>query len=147
MPKPILSDSLFNADDVAEAILSKANLSITNENLGVSDITSSFVLNSNWNAWMTDKCFIFNGFVFVTLSAYISGSSSHLSATITNIYTINNSDYYPAYEANLVTASYQGDTAMSIKATTTGEINVAYPNNVGGDTNFHVVVNGFYRVN
>ena len=46
MPKPVLSDSLFNADDVATAILDEANLQVTNQNLGVTDITSSFVINS-----------------------------------------------------------------------------------------------------
>lgn len=145
MPRPVLSETTFNSDNIATSILQQANLQISNSDLGVTDITNSFVRASNWNAWLGDKCFIFNGFVFLNLSSYISsthlGSSQHVTA-----WNINNSDYYPGYDANLITSSYQGDQSLSIKVTTGGAISVEYPHNVGGDTNFHVVINGWYRI-
>ena len=71
MPKPVLSDSLFNADDVATAILSEANLQVANSDLGVTDITSSFVRDSNWVSSLgNDKCFKFMDFVFYNIGAY-----------------------------------------------------------------------------
>jgi len=114
--------------------------------LGVTDITSSFALNSNWSAWITDKCFLFNGFVFVQLNAYIASTSSHWNSTTMGIYTISDSNYYPAYEASLPTTSYQDDIAQRVQITTGGVINIKYPREAGSDANYHVIVNGWYRI-
>ncbi len=147
MPKPVLSDSLFNADNVATSVLAEANLQVANSDLGVTDITSSFVLSTHWSSWVTDKCFYFNGFVFVQLNAYIHTSNSNFNTASTNIYTINNSDYFPNYEVSMNTTSHEGDTAQRIKITTSGSIDIMYPTEVGSDINYHIICNGWYRVN
>ena len=90
MPKPVLSDSLFNADDVATAILSEANLQVTNQDLGVTDISSAFVLSTNWNTWQGHRAYKFNGFVFIWMGTYKGSSASNGEVWM----TINNSDFY-----------------------------------------------------
>ena len=67
MPKPVLSDSLFNADDVATAILESANISVTNQDFAVVDRTSEFTNQSDMSV-NAKKFFSFNGFMFFMLA-------------------------------------------------------------------------------
>lgn len=143
MPKPVLSDSLFNADDVATAVLSEANLQVTNQNLGVTDISSKFDLNtSDFSTGGIELFFHFNGFVFASFTATASSTPANLA----NIYTINDSDFYPASNTPMPTVSYLGDTATFILFKTDGNIQIYDPNNSGNAT-FYITVNGFYRIN
>jgi len=147
MPKPILSDSLFNADDVATAILNKANLSITNENLGVTDISDKFVRASTFQYWIDHQAYSFNGFVFFNLVTYKSTNDSDFVSSGMNAYTINDSNYYPVKDTWLPSSSHQGDTPLAVMAKTTGEIFISLMHEQGVDSNFHVVCNGFFRIN
>lgn len=140
MPKPVLSDSLFNADDVATAILSEANLQISNSNLGVTDISSSFSHNSNWS-FSGFHAFKFNGFVFIAGQASTSSTPSGNDLTMS---TITDSTVRPTSDTAMPTASYEGDTGNFVKVYTTGEVFISAPINVGSGA-FYVVFNGFYR--
>ncbi len=141
MPKPVLSDSLFNAGDVAEAVLSEASLQITNENLGVTDISSSFSPSSGigWNAGNFYK---FNGFVFISvlITKASTPSESEVLATITDSNNRPVSDFY------FPVSGYQGDSAERIKFEPGGSIKVQTPVNPS-PTSWYVTLNGFYRVN
>lgn len=141
MPKPVLSDSLFNADDVATAVLSEANLQIASSSLGVTDITNKFILGSNWNAYRTNACHHFNGFVFFFLSTYKDGVSNG-----DVMCSINDSDYFPYQDYYVNIHDYQGDTAEGIQIHTSGQFIVKNPSNPGS-TNYHVNIQGFYRIN
>lgn len=63
MPRPVLSETTFNSDNVATSILQQANLQIANSNLGVSDISSHFTVQSGWAAY-NEHFLFFNGFVW-----------------------------------------------------------------------------------
>lgn len=146
MPKPILSDSLFNAEDVAEAILAKANLQITNNNLGVTDITNKFVLDSNVTGDSTNnRAYYFNGFVFMD---FVVVKQNVPSVTSFDIMTINDSDYYPnvVYRTNSI--SFQLDSVNCILIQTNGviEANSVYVPS-GGDASFRININCWYRTN
>lgn len=143
MPKPILSDSLFNADDVATAILSEANLQVTNSDLGVTDVTSSYVLNSNWDAWDDDFCYKFNGFVFVQLNAYID--SVDLSSNLT-VYTINDSNLHPSSKQSMPTITFDNDSATGLYFHTNGNVIVLEPKDMSSNPRYHLKVNGWYRI-
>lgn len=143
MPKPILSDSLFNADDVATAILAEANLQVANSNLGVTDITSSFARNSSWSDYKTNKVFIFMGFVFYNLGAIKTSTPSSGDA----IWTISDSNYFPSHQYHTNTITYSGDSANLIEMNTTGTITINNPDQPSGsDANFRVLINGWYRI-
>lgn len=140
MPKPILSDSLFNADDVATAILSEANLQVTNENLGVTDISTSISGASGVSQFFR-QAYAFNGFVFFSVEY------AHLSSTPSDgetLSTITNSDYYPIAVTVAPCIGYQGDQAQYIRAETNGIIKVNNPIN-SGSNDWRVAVNMFWR--
>ena len=142
MPKPVLSDSLFNADDVATAVLAEANLQIANSAIGVTDVSSNFVIDSAWNSWNERGAFKFNGFVFLYLNAYYTGSDVNSDRTI---FTISDSNLYPSEDTPFPTVSYQGDTASNVVIKTTGSVDLGSPLNQGsGD--FYMTINGFYRL-
>tara|TARA_R100000278_G_scaffold4613_1_gene7698 strand:+ start:353 stop:781 length:429 start_codon:yes stop_codon:yes gene_type:complete len=141
MPKPVLSDSLFNADDVATAILSEANLQVANSNLGVTDISSSFVLNSNTWSQTNPHMYYFNGFVFV--SAYLSTSST--PATNTVIWNISDPSYRPISTYSFPATGYQGDVPSQIEFRISGEVVVKDPVNVSSST-YYNTINGWYRI-
>jgi hypothetical protein len=141
MPKPVLSDSLFNADDVATAVLSEANLQIANSNLGVTDISSSFTLNTSTWGHNSEHMYLFNGFVF--LSSYLTSSSTPSSNTV--IYSISNSDYRPIERYRFPATGYQADSGSSVEIRTDGDIVIKDPTNTG-DTTYFVVINGWYRI-
>ena len=142
MPKPVLSDSLFNADDVATAILSEANLQITNSNLGVTDITSVFSIDSNF---LTDpsrpnKMFYFNGFVFIQLYCYKTSTPS----TNEQFAEITDSNYYPSYDVIASYSSKDGETSRSLKISTAGILTIDVPVPLG-DSAHRIIMNNWYR--
>lgn len=144
MPKPILSDSLFNADDVATAILNEANLQIANENLAVTDVSSNFVPTSANSAQTSENhCYKFNGFVFMNLYAVLDGPTSGAH----ELFHVNDSALYPNFVYYYNQISYQRDTSEFIEIDTNGIIRAVGINpGSGSDTAFRVFINGFYRI-
>lgn len=142
MPKPVLSDSLFNADDVATAVLAEANLQVANSSLGVTDISNVFDLNSS--VWTHDPNskhgFYFNGFVFFTAYFY----ASNVPASNTVIYSISNSDYRPHAVYNLPGTGWQGDSASRVEVRTNGDIVIKDPYEAVGN-GYYITVNGWWR--
>lgn len=142
MSKPILSELEYNADDVASAILQQADLSITNEDLGITDFSSSITFTSPYSEYQDIQAYAFNGFAFVSFGCYASGSSiSHGD----EIATISNSDFHPNVATNLLTMAWQGDTAERVLFQTNGEIIISGPVDVGSDANYYILINGWYR--
>ena len=142
MPKPILSDSLFNADDVATAVLSKANLQITNSQLGVIDISASISYTSGWqNELHSPIAYYFNGFVFININCvHVGGTPGSTEA----LATISDSTYIPSGTVSFPSIGYQGDSNYSIIIDSNGDIKQYTPQNLG-NVNHYVVFNGFYR--
>lgn len=140
MPKPVLSDSLFNADDVATAVLAEANLQIANNAFAVSDISSDFTLQTGWTA--SSEHFLYtNGFVFWSGYYYHSGGTpSHNEVFIIN----GNSNYRPNSRWEFPAIGYEGDTSASVRLESNGDIKINLPGNVGGST-YYIVVNGFWH--
>lgn len=141
MPKPVLSDSLFNADDVATAILSEANLQVSNNDLGVTEISNP--LN---NGIMTvdttyTKMFKFNGFIF--LQYRLTHSATPTSGDI--IASIADSNNYPSYQVLHNSVAYQGESVDRIEIHTNGNIVSRNPD-AAGDAGFRVHGNLFYRL-
>jgi len=140
MPKPVLSDSLFNADDVATAVLQEANLQVTNSDLGVVDRTSLFSAQQGYGADGDNQAYSFNGFMFVSMIFYNSSGASNQDT----IASISNSDFYPVRKTYFNTISYQGDSAYRIRFETNGTAVVDDPNNLGTGI-FYITLNGWYR--
>lgn len=140
MPKPVLSDSLFNADDVATAILQQANLSVTNQDFGVTDKTSIFVTDSSWQDRSYNQAYSFNGFMF--LSGIWSTSSTPNNGDY--VFTISDSDFYPIKDTYFNSISYQGDSLWSLILTSSGQGYIQDATNNSNPT-FYVAINGFYR--
>lgn len=141
MPKPVLSDSLFNADDVATAVLAEANLQITNDNLGVSVISSIHSLEPGWSV-SSFRLIYFNGFV------YWSGLYSHAGGIPNNgevFAVINDADYRPTDDYVFPSTGYQADSNYRIRVATNGNIIVDDPVNQG-QANYYIVVNGFWHI-
>ena len=141
MPKPVLSDSLFNADNVATAILNQANLSVTNQDFAVSTITSEFTVSTGFNMYSDSIAYSFNGFVFLAMSFAHPGPGITTNETI---FTVSNT-YKAITDTFLVTSSYEGDTAYTVKAKTDGSFIIESPHDIGGSGNFYMTINGFYR--
>ena len=142
MPKPVLSDSLFNANDVATAVLDFAELSVTNQDFAVTDISSSFTKNSNfvYESGTALNAFSFNGFVFLSFVMYTSTSVS----TDDTIMTITESNYFPdrTYVTNSV--SFEGDTVNFVTINTDGSMKIKHPHNAGVSS-FSICINCHYR--
>ena len=143
MPKPVLSDSLFNADDVATAILNKANLQVANESLATTDISSHFVLSSGWTVY--DAHFLkFNGFIFWS-GYYFKGSTP---ANDEVFLTIANQNSCPQTEWRTIATGYQADTGSRIRIMPNGNIMVSDPvHGPGGDPSFYLMVSAFWNIN
>jgi hypothetical protein len=142
MPKPILSDSLFNADDVATAVLAEANLQISNNNLGTTDISDQFTIQTGF-IWNNKHVLFFNGFVF------FSGYFTHNSGTPNNqetFVTIDNSDYRPQSHYVCNSIGYQADSSNRIIIAPNGNMQIYDPVNPGIST-FHFTINFVYNVN
>ena len=140
MSKPILSELEYNADDVASAILSNADLSVTNEDLGVVDVSDQFTIQGDFSEWHTLYAFKFNGFVFLNASLY----QDDVSATSGNLYLMT-AAVTPENEYHCGTASHHGDTAEYIKIDNDGYIKY---NNMWdqGSSYWHVLLNCWYRL-
>jgi predicted methyltransferase len=145
MPRPVLSETTFNADNIATAILQQANLQITNSQLGVTDITSEFVRQTGWSQQEDSHCYLFNGFVFFYLNAIKESVPSN-----NEVIWIIGTDYRPedTYQAPFIT--YQGDTGNTIYFYSDGNVKISHPiSNLAdssGQTSFRVVINGWYRI-
>ena len=137
MPKPVLSDSLFNADDVATAVLAEANLQISNSDLGVVDRSSIFVSQTDITVYRK-LAFSFMGFMFVNLEFNHPSPSGGQ-----NIFIINDSDYFPTVLQSWPSIGYNTDSAQSINLTTDGVMEVISPYNASGGWNG--LINGWYR--
>jgi len=145
MPKPVLSDSLFNADDVATAVLQQSNLSIANENLGVTDVSSSYSIAGNGFVMFTGEnilAFKFNGFVFMQWSIVWPDTVTD-GATII---TIDDPNLYSTHHIKAPAISYQGDLVSAIRcAPNQPNFTIIGKNNVG-NTGLHLTGNYFYRI-
>ena len=144
MPKPVLSDSLFNADDVATAVLSEANLQIASSSLGVTDVTDKFdlYLSTHSEDTAAKKCYEFMGFVFVNLRPVVSGASGNVA-----LYQINDSNYYPDAHYYSNSISYQQDSVNAIIINPSTGIITGDSAHIpsGSDTNFRFNINMWYR--
>ena len=139
MPKPILSELEYNADDVASAILSKADLSITNEDLGVTDQSSILSLgtgvthgNVNW--------YSFNGFMFC--SGQFSLDDVPTSGDV--MLTVTESEFRPANQTLAPTIALHGDFANGLAFNTDGTVEIWNPENEGW-TAWYCTYNCYYR--
>lgn len=143
MPKPVLSDSLFNADDVATAVLAEANLQVANSALGVIDLGNPITLSTGWGFTSnTTQAYYFNGFVFLQYFCYKTSTPSSGE----KFADISNSNYYPGYEVHHSTISKGGESASYVSISTTGEMNVYVPKELsGGDATFRIIGNLWYR--
>lgn len=140
MPKPVLSDSLFNASDVASAILNEADLSSIGNTFAVVDRTSlftaqnSYILSSNGAG-----AYSFNGFMFVNFRIERSGGA--VSGTCVSI---SDSNFYPTKLHTMPTISHEGDRANYVAFNTSGDIDMHLPSDQGSSA-FFSVINGWYR--
>tara|TARA_Y100000004_G_scaffold195628_1_gene263169 strand:- start:2022 stop:2453 length:432 start_codon:yes stop_codon:yes gene_type:complete len=139
MPKPILSDSLFNASDVSEAIVDTIDLGVINTNLGVVD-RSSIITATTGFAFYYQNVYSFNGFMFVSIYIKHDGSG----VTTEQLGTITDSSFYPRVQAVFPTVSHQGDLAQAINFNTDGTIIVDNPVDAG-TAGWWSMINGFYR--
>jgi len=140
MSKPILSELEYNASDVASAILSQADLSVTNEDLGVTERTADFSVKAGWT---TSQMYIFsfNGFMF------FSGSFNHSAGDPTGnevFLTNTNSATRPSNNMHLSAIGYEGDTANYVYVDPSGNVGVSSPS-MSGITGYYLTVNGWYR--
>jgi hypothetical protein len=145
MPRPVLSETTYNSSDIATAILNQADLSVTNQDLGVIDITNKFTLESGISGDTTnDKAFHFNGFVFMNFNLTAQNITN---VTSFDIMTINDSDFYPSTVYRTNSVSFQQDSVNAILIQTNGNIqanSVYVPS--GGDASFRININCWYRI-
>ena len=137
MSKPVLSELEYNASDVASAILENADLSVTNEDLGVSSITTLLTPISTMNIEYL-RAYSFNGFVYVSARGW--GDEPDDEDKIFDI----NDDYTPIENTVFPTVSHAGDTATYLLFKTNDEVIVSVPENPG-HTNWNFAFNGWYR--
>jgi len=140
MPKPVLSDSLFNADNVATAVLAEANLQISNSVLGVTDISSDMDIQSGFTGQMV-YAFAFNGFVFYNAKVDHSGGTP---SNDEKIIQMSNSTYHANQTYLNNSISYEGDFVNRIEIRTDGGFYILNPDNTGNST-FVMAFNGWYR--
>ena len=142
MSKPILSELEYNADDVASAILSKADLSVTNEDLGVNDRSSLFEAESGFTSGFFKVAYSFNGFMFLSLFA----QNTSVPSNGTKMVQMSDSDFYPSTNTRFPSVSYQADSSQYVEARNDGGLYLSWPTSAGGDdTNFYITINGFFR--
>ncbi len=140
MSKPILSELEYNADDVASAILSTADLSVTNEDLGVTNRNSKFDVDTSFTTNLLET-FGFNGFMFISFYLSHSGGAPDDG---TNIIEINDTDFYPSSRVVAPTLGHQVDYASEIEFKTDGNIRIHNPVDQGSDT-YYIVCNAWFR--
>mgnify|MGYP000293206363 CR=1 FL=1 len=141
MPRPVLSETTFNSDNVATSILQQANLQITNENLGVTNRSSVFTKHNDFgdNAHSV-IAYSFNGFMFLNFNVYRVGTMS----TQMVVYTINDSDFYPITRTTAPAVGYEGDLVSEVRAETAGNIKIFNPSNQSS-AGFYISCQMFYR--
>ncbi len=141
MSKPILSELEYNASDVASAILVNLDLSIANEDLGVTTKTDNFSLSLGFVATYF-QAYRFNGFMF------ISGGFKHDGGAPSNgeiFLSCDDSGDYPISDTFFLGHGYQGDNAYMLNFNSDGEFKVHDP--IGtGESAFYFGCNGFYRI-
>lgn len=141
MPKPVLSDSLFNAGDVATAVLAEANLQVTNNDLGVVDRSSLWSYGTGFaNSNHGIRAYSFNGFMFISINCTSTSTPSNGATVI----QISDSDFYSNEKLSAPTVSYQGDLAYTLEINTSGTVNVLLPTNVSA-VEYYIVANFWYR--
>jgi len=138
MPKPVLSDTSFNADDVATAILQEANLQVTNQQLGVTTVTDLLSNKISGLAISNELVYSFNGFIFISMTFDISSPSDP-----TTLATIN-SNYTPITNFFFPVVGYQGDTSNHVVFKSNNDLILSAPTNVGS-SHYFGTINGFYR--
>ena len=147
MPKPVLSDSLFNSDDVATAILENANLQVTNSAFAITDFSDDIVLDSAFEHQTTSLnnppyvAIHFNSIVFMYGALRCSSSDAIDGATVLTV----PSAYYPHRLVACNTSSLDEDTARRIQINTSGVMSIVDPVNSGSGT-FHMVFNFWYKI-
>ncbi len=141
MSKPVLSELEYNASDVASAILENADLSVTNQDFGVSEVSDSFDVVTNWTDNNRTKAFKFNGFIYLQFSCY------KLSAPTNGeqFAEVSDSDLYPDYIVTGPTVSEDGESAHAWELSTDGEFKLVLPH-TAGDSAFRVFIMAWYRV-
>ena len=142
MPKPVLSDSLFNADDVATAVLAEANLQVTNNDLGVVDRSSIFQYKTGFGQHFDKVAYSFNGFMFISMGIIHNGSGITDGESP---FEITDSDFYPIANHVFPTVSHQGDTANSLQIQSNGQVTIYSPVDSGNAGAWLGIINGFYR--
>ena len=138
MSKPILSELEYNADDVASAILDKADLSVTNQDFAVTTVSSLFTASSGTTI-STNLGYSFNGFMFISCRGYTDSTPSE-GATIMTI----DAGYTPIANTDFPTISYQGDLANFIRFNTDDDVTVHSAAEGAGST-WYFCINGSYR--
>lgn len=143
MSKPVLSELEYNADDVASAILSQADLSIANDDLGVLDISSSFSFDSGWQAEAHGIiAYKFMGFVFVNINCvHLNGNP----VSGEGIGSVNNSSYRPSAKQTLPSIANEADSNAYVCFQTNGNIDQFNPE-PSGSSHFYLCINGWYRI-
>jgi len=139
MPKPILSDSLYNASDVSQAIIDTIDLSVINTNLGVVDRSSIITPTSGFDFYYKNV-YSFNGFMLVSIYIKHTGSG----VTTEQLGTVTDSNFYPITQAVFPSVSRAGDLAQAINFNTNGTIIVDEPVDANSD-GWWSMINGFYR--
>lgn len=144
MPKPVLSDSLYNADDVASAIVNNVDLGVINTDLAVTDISDKIVIDSAYSLDQVHLAFKFNNFVFINLNCVMFGGTPTSNDVL---YTID-SGYRPSVDQTAMTVSHQGDLANYIRiSSSTGEITINNAHEFSGSDNvFRININAWYRI-
>ena len=139
MSKPILSELEYNASDVASAILSTADLQITNDFFAVTDRSSIFTIDSSWTK---NSCiaYSFNGFMFVNWYVWKSSTPSNGE----QFGTITDSDFRPSVTVSIPVIGHEGDTSEHVTINSSGEIEVHSAENVGNSA-WYCVANFWYR--
>ena len=139
MPKPVLSDSLFNAGDVATAVLNEADLQITNEELGLSDVSSSISFSSGFSGTVVMKKFF--KIVFVTINGNHDDGNPNQNETIATL----GSNLTPSVQVFFPTIAFQKDTAHYVYLNTSRQFKVSSPD-ATGDLPWYFVINGWFHI-
>lgn len=139
MPRPVLSETTFNADNIATSILQQANLQITNDNLGVTDI-SGFISGASGVNQYTLEAYAFNGFVFFAVEYRHENSVPSSGETLSSI---TDSTYHPITNFVAPVLGNGGDQGAFIRAESDGDIKIYAP--TGNSGHWFGTVNMWWR--
>lgn len=143
MPKPVLSDSLFNADDVATAVIGEANLQIANSSLGVTDVSNKIT----WSKFFTGTFFQTNH-VYKFLNFIIFNyRGSETFSTLGGYDTIGvlDSDIRPHKDMFFFSFSHEGEGQNAIIFEAGGNIKLDTPFDPG-DSAYRMTLSGIYYI-